>query len=101
MKSERYCFTTGGRAKLTHVAIRFRGIVYSLPAPNRHHHVIGEIIRLTGVETVDAPTDDQGFLDENGTFLNRHQALVSAELFDQLKPNEPVRYGMLFSENVW
>ena len=89
------------RAKLTHVAIRFRGIVYSLPAPNRHHHVIGEIIRLTGVETVDAPTDDQGFLDENGTFLNRHQALLSAELFDQLKPNEPVRYGMLFSENVW
>lgn len=89
------------RAKLTHVAIRFRGVVYSLPAPNRHHHVIGEIIRLTGVETVDAPTDDQGFLDENGTFLNSHQALVSAKLFDQLKPGTVIRAERLFSEDVW
>ncbi len=25
---------------ITHVAIRFQGKVYSLPAPNRHHDVI-------------------------------------------------------------
>jgi hypothetical protein len=88
------------RTKLTHVAIRFRGKVYSLPAPNRHHHVITEILKQNpDVCTVD--DNEQGFLDESGTFLNRKQALVSAQLFDQLKPNEPVRCGMLFSENVW
>jgi hypothetical protein len=27
------------RTKITHVAIRFHGVTYSLPAPNRHHNV--------------------------------------------------------------
>lgn len=89
------------RAKLTHVAIRFQGKVYSLPAPNRHHHVIGEIIRQTGVKSVDVHDDDQGFLDEKGTYLNRRQALVSADLFDQIKPGTVIRAGQLFSEDVW
>ena len=89
------------RTKLTHVAIRFRGKVYSLPAPNRHHHVIWKIVRETGVDAVDAPEEDQGFLDESGTFLNRRQALVSAEMFGQIKKGAVIRYGMLFSEDVW
>jgi hypothetical protein len=89
------------RTKLTHVAIRFRGEVYSLPAPNRHHHVIWKIVRETGADFVDAPTEDQGFLDESGTFLNRRQALVSARMFGQIKKGTVIRLGMLFSEDVW
>ncbi len=89
------------RAKLTHVAIRFQGKVYSLPAPNRHHHVVGEIVRQTGVKSVDVPEEDEGFLDEKGTYLNRRQALVSADLFEQVKPGAVVRAGRLTSEDVW
>lgn len=66
------------RPKITHVAIRFRGQVYALPAPNRHHHVIRHIVETTGVDSVDTHGDDQGFLDESGRYLNRKQALVSA-----------------------
>jgi hypothetical protein len=87
------------RTKLTHVAIRFRGKIYTLPAPNRHHDVIAMILQETGVEHV--YDDEQGFLDESGTFLNRRQALISAELFGQIKPGTVIRAGRLFSEDVW
>ena len=89
------------RTKITHVAIRFRGQVYSLPAPNRHHHVIAKIIQETGVDTVDVPEDDQGFLDATGTYLRRGQALVSAALHEQIKPGTVIRMNRLFSEDVW
>jgi hypothetical protein len=85
------------RTRLTHVAIRFQGKVYALPAPHRHHHVIREIlIQNPDVCTVD--NDEQGFLDEGGRFLTRKQALVSAELFGQLRC-EP--RGVLTSEDLW
>jgi len=89
------------RTKITHVAIRFRGKVYSLPAPNRHHHVIGLIIQETGVDHVDSLGDDQGFLDETGTYLRRGQALISAQMFGQIKPGAVIRMNQLFSEDVW
>ena len=85
------------RTKLTHVAIRFRGVLYSLPAPNRHHHVIREIIRLNP-DVCSVSNDEQGFLDEGGRFLTREQAWVSASLFGQLK-QEP--RGTLTSEDLW
>lgn len=88
------------RTKLTHVAIRFRGTVYSLPAPNRHHHVIAEILRqCPDVDHVYG--DEQGFLDESGRFLNRRQALASAEMCGQLRPGVVIRAERLFSEDVW
>ena len=85
--------------KITHVAIRFQGAVYSLPSPNRHHHVISHIVATTGVSHVD--DDEQGFLDETGRFLNRNQALHAALLNNQICNPDRVRSGMLFSEDVW
>ena len=41
---------------ITHVAIKYNGVVYSLPKPNRHHHVIRSI--PGGI----AGPDVQGFL---------------------------------------
>lgn len=87
------------RTKITHVAIRFQGVVYSLPPPNRHHHVIRLIVEQTGVDSVD--NDEQGFLDESGRFLSRRQALVSARLFGQIKDESQIRAGRLFSEDLW
>lgn len=87
------------RTKITHVAIRFQGKVYSLPPPNRHHDVIREIVRLTGVDSVD--NDEQGFLDETGRFLNRQQAILSARLHNQIREGSRIVAGLLFSENLW
>lgn len=72
-----------------------------MPKPNRHHDVIRLIVNQTGVQYVDAHGEDQGFLDQSGTYLNRKQAFVSAEANNQLRPTEPIRYNQLYSENLW
>jgi hypothetical protein len=89
------------RPKITHVAIRFRGTVYSLPEPNRHHNVIRHIVDTEGVSHVDSYGEDQGFLDETGRYLTRKQALVSAQLNDQIKEGSTIYHGELYSENLW
>ena len=94
------------RTYITHVAIRFNGQIYSLPAPNRHHDVIRHIVTSTAstdnpITHVDARDDDQGFLDSAGRYLNRRQALRIAQKSGQLRPDRPIYYGKLYSENVW
>ena len=56
---------------ITHVAIIHQGKLYSLPKPKRHFHIIHLIYAQTK-ETVDG---EQGFLDDQGNFLNRELAL--------------------------
>lgn len=89
------------RPPITHVAIRFMGVTYSLPKPNRHHDVIRHIVELTGAKTVDSRCDDQGFLDESGRYLTRKQALLSAEYNKQLIKRPLAMHAGLFSEDVW
>jgi hypothetical protein len=89
------------RLPLTHVAVRYRGEVYSLPEPNRHFHVIYLISSKFGGIYIDARDDDQGFLDSSGRFLNRKQALVSAQVNNQLLKDRPIIGGRLYSENLW
>ncbi len=88
------------RTRITHVAIRFKGVIWSLPSPYRHHDVIREICEETGAETVDS-YNEQGFLDEGGNFLRRKPALAIARLFGQIKDESKVRAGMLTSEDLW
>jgi hypothetical protein len=84
---------------ITHVAIRFAGKVWSLPSPNRHHHVIRLIARETGTPTVDG---EQGFLDDTGQFLRRKPALTHAVECGQVaKDRLSAPYAGLFSEDVW
>lgn len=87
--------------RITHVAVRFRGKVYSLLPPNRHHHVLWMIAEETGAKLVDVNGDNQGFLDETGRYLTREQALVSALANKQVKDENDIRAGQLFSEDVW
>jgi len=87
---------------ITHVAIRFNGVIYSLPKPNRHHHVIRHIVETTDSKTVDAHGDDQGFLDDNGVYHTRESALKIAILSGQIKPDAlGIKLGELYSEDVW
>jgi hypothetical protein len=86
---------------ITHVAIRFRGRTWALPAPNRHRHVRSMIMAKTGAEAVDVPPYDEGFLDEHGNYYGRRQALVHALNWNQVKDESKVRADMLTSEDVW
>lgn len=93
-------------APITHVAMRFRGQLWSLPRPYRHHHIIRIIAYLNGmfgdgqITHVDAHGDDQGFLDAAGQYLTRKQAHARAALTGQIKDPTKV-YGTFTSENVW
>ena len=89
------------RTPITHVAIRFEDITYSLPAPKRHHDVIMKIVTERGVRYVDSRDEDQGFLDASGRYLTRKQALMSALLHKQVKDESKIRLNMLFSEYIW
>jgi hypothetical protein len=89
------------KVTITHVAIRFQGQIYSLPAPNRHHNVIRLIVDSTGVKAVDVRNDDQGFLDSTGRYLRRKPALRVAREAGQLRPDREVIGAELYSENLW
>jgi hypothetical protein len=87
---------------ITHVAIRFQGTTYSLPAPNRHHDVIRHIVETTGVKYVDSRDDDQGFLIDGEQYARRGAALAHAERCGQLRPGGMgKKLEKLFSEDVW
>ena len=83
---------------ITHVAIIYRGELYSLPKPNRHHHIIREIHLKTGDGDI---FGEQGFLDDQGNFLDRPAALIHARECGQLLPERPLWDDWLYSENIW
>lgn len=86
---------------ITHVAIRFQGKVWALPKPNRHHHVIAFIVEQTGVDHVNSMGEDQGFVDANGQYLTRRQALVRASFTEQILDRSQLRGDRLYSEDLW
>jgi len=87
---------------ITHVAIRFQGKTYSLPAPNRHHDVIRMIAEQTGAKTVQVPVDDRGFLIDGERYARRKPALAHALQTGQCKPDAlGAKLGELYSEDVW
>lgn len=82
---------------ITHVAVLFGGIMYSLPAPNRHHHVLHVIYK----ENNKTWPNVQGFLDNKGKFLVRRYALRVALVASQVIDINNVRSGRLYSEDLW
>lgn len=79
------------------VGIVVEGKLYTLPRPNRHHHVIHLIYQETG-EQVD--TDSQGFVTSSGRYVEREEALEIARNAGQLLPCH-FHKTQLFSESVW
>ncbi len=87
--------------RITHVAIRFNGVIHSLPAPNRHHDVIRKIVdEDPSVTDVGSRGDDQGFLNEDGLYLTRKCALSFAVANGQVK-NGKLIGSVLTSEDLW
>lgn len=84
-------------AKITHVAIKYAGKIYSLPAPNRHHHVIRTIGGISGPH-------QEGFLLNDGSFVGRKDAMKLAKDNGQLnrRPGDNFYQGPdLYSEDLW
>lgn len=84
------------------VAIKYGGVVYSLPPPNRHHNVIRHIREVTGSGI--AGSDVQGFITDEGEFLNRKAAMALASVNGQLnrRPGAQFYQGPeLYSEDLW
>jgi hypothetical protein len=86
--------------QITGVAVKYDGKVWSLPKPNRHHNVIRHIATETGTG-INGP-DVQGFITNNGEFLNRKAAMALAAVNGQLN-RRPGGYPEpeLYSEDLW
>jgi len=54
--------------KIVGVAVRYNGLVFSLPAPNRHHHVLRMIGGIYGPH-------EEGFVLGDGTYIDRTDAM--------------------------
>lgn len=86
---------------ITHVAIRFAGHVWSLPRPFRHPDVLYMIVSHLKVDSVDAAcADDEGFLDRDGRYLTREQALLRAQARCQILSGRIIG-SVLTSEDLW
>lgn len=83
---------------ITHVAFRMRGTILSLPAPNRHCHLIWANLDEYG--KCHCPFEDSGFLDDKGNFLGRREAMEHAIACGQIPPDKVVSV-YLYSEDVW
>ena len=88
------------------VAIKRKGVIWTLPKPARHHNVIWAMCDVDNNSTPDKrPTlihaeGEQGFIDDAGTFHDRKQAAIIAQSCGQLtKPL--IAPPNLFSEDLW
>lgn len=87
--------------RIAAVAICYRGKVWTLPPPARHHNVIRLIADETGETHIDCRDRAQGFIDTEGRYLDRFQALAVALANKQVLDENDIRAGRLFSEDVW
>lgn len=87
-----------GCACITHVAVIHGDVIYAMRQPNRHHNVLHAMYAL-GIRG----HEYEGFLDSNGEYLNRLDAMDRAEKTEQLKPRLPKQYNGpdLYSEDLW
>lgn len=86
---------------ITHVAIRRGAATFSLPAPNRHHHVLRAMYEA-GADPKGEDGEVQGFLDDAGAFLTREEAYRAVVGTPELKRRAGGYDGpLLFSEDLW
>lgn len=93
--------TMKDRKKIVGVAIRdTEDRIWSLPAPLRHMHVQA-LMREHGAKQKPDNQWNQGFIDEDGKYLTRKQAIVNAEMHEQVKGGQRINAATLLSEDLW
>lgn len=93
--------------KITHVASKFRGQIYSLPKPHRHSDIWLNLYKL--FPNYRESEEERGFLDSEGNWLTRSGAYYRAQRTGQIvidsiwKKNHPgiMKAGLLYSEDLW
>lgn len=85
---------------ITHVVVRKGNLVFALPKPFRHHHVLGLLLEPENKANV------QGFLatdskDGSTEFVDRQEAMRIAKKAKQLLEHVSHKNKELFSEDVW
>lgn len=83
--------------KINFVAVIYKGALYALPRPNRHHNVIHMISKITGDSGI---YGEQGFIHPvTGEFMNREDSKCYAISIGQITSS---KWGdKLFSEDLW
>lgn len=80
-------------------AIFYNGLIFSVPAPGRHHNV-AHLMALAAPNLIGIPQREQGFLTSAGRYVSREEAFFIAFAAQQLiKKTHPLY--KLFSEDVW
>jgi hypothetical protein len=86
--------------KIIAAAIMKHHMIFTLPAPARHHAILHIMSGTFGIPQ-DSYTE-QGFLTDTGNFVSRKAALIIAadagQLEERVKTNPPYE---LFSEDLW
>lgn len=83
--------------KIVGVAVLYEGEIFSLLAPNRHHHVLRMIGGIYGPH-------EEGFILDDGTYIGRTDAMQLAKDNGQLNRRKGENYYQgpeLFSEDLW
>lgn len=73
------------------------GTIYTVPRPGRHHHVIGIMVEAGRPTPI---SGEQGFLTNEGNFVDRIEAKKIAREAGQLLPTDR-NLKILFSEDLW
>lgn len=83
-------------------ACLYKGVVYSLPRPARHHTVMHHIWDTVSKDAFIGPAA-QGFVTSRGRFVNRRHALRIVMAAGQPQIDHPALNvgGRLFSEDLW
>lgn len=78
-------------------AINIDGVIYTLPAPARHHDIISHCADVLKLNT--PIMGEQGFIDDTGKFLMRRYAANIAMREGQITKLMSPPY--LYSEDLW
>jgi len=80
-------------------AILIDGVIYSTERPGRHYTIIKQLIEEKNFKS---PIKGiQGFVTNNGRFLNRKEALELAVKNNQVELKNCINKFNLFSEDLW
>ena len=86
--------------RIVSAAVCYQGVIFSLPAPNRHHHILHAMHQM-GLPN--SSHREQGFLTDEGRYIDRLGALEVAQAADQIISNETTWVPAigLFTEDLW
>lgn len=86
--------------RIVSAAVCYQGVIFSLPAPNRHHHILHA---MNAMGLPNSSHKEQGFLTDEGQYIDRLGALEIAQAADQIIPNETgiLSHIGLFTEDLW